>query len=352
MINFRKFFQGVSIRPKASTQSNEQGDVEVLSSDGKARYHDGTSNSPLVTEAHTATLTNKTLDADANTITNIENADIKAAAGIVYSKLTLTGSIVNADVNSAAAIALSKLAALTASRALESDGSGVISASAVTATELGYLSGVTSTIQAQVAGRASIALDNLASVAINTSLVSDANNIDDLGSDAIEWKDAWVHAIKHGDAGAPDLNLQTVSNNGSVVLTAHGTGNSDVKATLARRSESGASSNFIEEQYLDALTLTASQTDTVLAGLTFAHASFEGLEISYKIKEATTNAVRVGTLRVATNGTLVSVVDVSAQTGDVGVSWSGVVNGANINVLYTTTTNNKTMRADVKRLRA
>lgn len=60
-----------------------------------------------------------------------------------------TGVIVNADVNVSAAIALSKLAATTASRALVSDASGFVSASSVTATELGYVSGVSSAIQTQ-----------------------------------------------------------------------------------------------------------------------------------------------------------------------------------------------------------
>lgn len=78
------------------------------------------------------------------------NANIDAAAGIVYSKLSLTNSILNADINSSAAIAFSKLAALTINRALQSDGSGVVSVSAVTSTELGYVSGVTSAIQTQL----------------------------------------------------------------------------------------------------------------------------------------------------------------------------------------------------------
>lgn len=43
--------------------------------------------------------------------------------------------------------------ALTASRALQTDGSGLLSASSVTSTELGYLSGVTSAIQTQLNGK-------------------------------------------------------------------------------------------------------------------------------------------------------------------------------------------------------
>jgi hypothetical protein len=60
------------------------------------------------------------------------------------------GAIVNADVNESAAIAYSKLAALTASRALVSDVSGVVSVATTTATELGYVNGVTSAIQTQL----------------------------------------------------------------------------------------------------------------------------------------------------------------------------------------------------------
>lgn len=74
--------------------------------------------------------------------------------------LTLTGSALSADVrsdsltntqiNSAAAVALTKLAATTASRALVSDGSGVISPATTTATEIGFVNGVTSAIQTQL----------------------------------------------------------------------------------------------------------------------------------------------------------------------------------------------------------
>ena len=54
---------------------------------------------------------------------------------------------------------------------------------------------------------ASTALSNLASVAVNTSLVSDTNNTDDLGSSSIAWKDLYLTgAIKTGSTTALKVN--------------------------------------------------------------------------------------------------------------------------------------------------
>ena len=86
------------------------------------------SSDTIVGKSTTDVLTNKSLDSDNNTITNIVNADIKAAA----------------------AIAVNKIAAVTASRAVVSDGSGFVSAATTTATEIGYVNGVTSAIQTQL----------------------------------------------------------------------------------------------------------------------------------------------------------------------------------------------------------
>lgn len=82
----------------------------------------------FTTNAATQTLTNKTIDTSSNTISNI----------------------VNANISPTAAIAVSKLAAQTANRALQTDASGFLAPSVVTSTELGYVSGVTSSIQAQL----------------------------------------------------------------------------------------------------------------------------------------------------------------------------------------------------------
>ena len=89
-----------------------------------------------------------------NLATSIVNADISGSAAIAYSKLNLATSVVNADIAAAAAIAYSKLAALTVSRALQTNSStGFIEVSTVTNTELAYLSGVTSAIQTQLNAR-------------------------------------------------------------------------------------------------------------------------------------------------------------------------------------------------------
>lgn len=88
-----------------------------------------------------------------NLTSSIVNADISASAAIAYSKLNLTGTIVNADVNASAAIAQSKLAALTASKAVVTNGSGYLTTSATTATEIGYLSGISSNLQTQIDGK-------------------------------------------------------------------------------------------------------------------------------------------------------------------------------------------------------
>lgn len=121
-----------------------------------------------VTQADTGTVTS-TMIADGT----IVNADVNSSAQIAYGKLTLTNSIVNADINASAAIDKTKISgtAITAgdtgtvTSTMIADGTivnGDINASAaidwtkiapsstVSATELGYLDGVTSAIQTQI----------------------------------------------------------------------------------------------------------------------------------------------------------------------------------------------------------
>lgn len=63
----------------------------------------------LATIANVESFTNKTIDADQNTLLNVRNANVAASAAIAYSKLNLANSIVNADINTSAGIVYSKL---------------------------------------------------------------------------------------------------------------------------------------------------------------------------------------------------------------------------------------------------
>jgi hypothetical protein len=91
-----KIKKGTNLDPQVTGSNSASGDLEVLQSDAKLHYHNGASDSPMVTEAHAATLTNKVIDADSNTITNIENADIKSGAAIDASKIH-DGSVSNTE---------------------------------------------------------------------------------------------------------------------------------------------------------------------------------------------------------------------------------------------------------------
>jgi|TARA_R100001530_G_scaffold101375_1_gene70497 hypothetical protein len=70
-----------------------------------------------------------------------------------------------------------------------------------------------------ISGGASTALDNLASVAINTSLISDTDVTDDLGSVSIAWKDLYhVTSIFLG-ATSGDTTVQATAVAGTTTLT-------------------------------------------------------------------------------------------------------------------------------------
>lgn len=135
-------------------------------------------------------LTNKTIDADLNTISNIDNNEIKAAANI----------------------ALTKLAALSANKALVSDGSGTIATAAVTSTELLYLSGVTSGIQSQINGKVSKSGDTMTGALdmgankVTTTYIP-LNNEDLVNKAYADTIGSGVYVAKAGDSMTGDLNM-------------------------------------------------------------------------------------------------------------------------------------------------
>lgn len=96
MFNIKKFLNGLKLLPKTTLDLDSKGEIQVSDSDNKAHYHDGTTSSPIVTEDHSSTLTNKTIDSADNTITvdadeaavsNLETDNLKT--GVLNTSTTL-----------------------------------------------------------------------------------------------------------------------------------------------------------------------------------------------------------------------------------------------------------------------
>lgn len=191
-----------------------------------------------------------------------------------------------------------------------------------TTTELGYLTGVTSAIQTQLGTKASTALSNLASVAINTALVSDTNNTDDLGTAAISWKDLFITGtINNGSTIAitPDSSGRVNQPNQPCFLvtapsnTANVTGDS-TDATCEYDTEIfDVGANFNSGTYTFTAPITGRYSFN--AGLQWAGASvvtFGHLDI---VTSNRTYRESIGT-RSAVDGMSVAVVEADMDAGD------------------------------------
>jgi hypothetical protein len=151
-----------------------EGRVWVNTTSDRAKVVVGGAVKEVVTPDQTQTLTNKTIDADANTITNIENDDIKAGAAIARSKLA-TGTTNRVVVNDGSTGAMVDAAAITASRALISDSNGIPTHSTVTSTELGLLSGLSGPVLTQTNTVSGITNKTLVNATLTTPTVDVPN---------------------------------------------------------------------------------------------------------------------------------------------------------------------------------
>ena len=191
------------------------------------------------------------------------------------------------------------MAALTASRVLVSDGSGVVSASSVTATTLSYLD-ATSSIQTQLNGK-------LNTVSQDTS--------PQLGGDL-------------------DLNGKAFKG-------------------IIRQGASVA--NSLETEYVHNVSLTASTT-AVLSELTFDTKLYKSVEITYSAKNG--NDRRTGRIMIAANngsGVASSTVQCfhdELDTADLNLSWDVAMNGDNCELSYTTGAGAYAVWMEVKRFKA
>ena len=123
-------------------------------------------------------------------------------------------SVTDAFIDAAAAIQFSKMENLTANRALASDASGDVSVSAVTDTELGYVSGVTSAIQTQLDAKVDeVASTDNALPRFNGAGGSLQNSVVIL-DDSSNMTGAATIGVGSGTASVPGLNFTGDPNNG------------------------------------------------------------------------------------------------------------------------------------------
>jgi hypothetical protein len=132
-------------------------------------------------------------------------------------------------------------------------------------TEFQYLNGVTSSIQTQLDDKAHETLNNLTTTAINTSLISDTNNTDDLGSAGINWKD--VHAKQ-----LISSTLVTITaSSGNVVLDPSGSNTVDVSsARITSLAEPTANTDAATKGYVDSVAAGLDPKESCRAATTAA----------------------------------------------------------------------------------
>jgi hypothetical protein len=147
------------------------------------------------------------------------------SAGIV------TQSLSNTDIALSAGIALTKLETVASpNRVLVSDASSFIQASAVTTSELNFISGLTSNVQTQLNDKASTTLNNLGTTSINANLLPDAAGTRNLGSVSLPWQQLTSNNL--------------VATNISLFNTIGGTSRGIIDATTPRTLASGDVSEF------------------------------------------------------------------------------------------------------------
>lgn len=201
--SFRKFLEGLRIVPKTTSTASEQGDLDVTTAAGKLNYHNGTSASPVVTEAHQATLTNKTLTSP---VLNTPTAD--TITGIAGGALT---------VQSASNQNLSLQAQGTGTVQLESltvDGSTVTGVTSIT--------GGASTLTVQSASNQQLTVQSQGSG--NLSLQAAGTGVVQLESLTIDGNTV--------TGGASALTIQSASNQ-NFVLQAQGSGQTQLASLTA-----------------------------------------------------------------------------------------------------------------------
>lgn len=150
---FRKDSNDITLRPNQATTYTAARDFQ---------FPPGDTDQVVVSATSTQTLTNKTISGASNTISNVSlTTGVTGTLPVANGGTNSSSALSNNRVIKSAGGAIVEAAAITANRALASDANGIPVHTAVTDTELGYVSGVTSAIQTQFTGKVSTSGDTM-----------------------------------------------------------------------------------------------------------------------------------------------------------------------------------------------
>ena len=93
-----------------------------------------------------------------------------------------------------------------------------------------------------------------------------------------------------------------------------------LNAPQVQRTQNNTGSDYVSETYVHGMTLAASQTDAPLTDIQIDAATFDAVEITYKLKDSVSGSVRLGTIRITHNGSDVAINDVYTELDPVDVS--------------------------------
>jgi hypothetical protein len=167
---------------------------------------------------------------------------------------------------------------------------------------------------------ANTALSNLASVAINTSLISDTNNTDDLGSDTIRWKDLYLgpNTLHIGTSATDEGTLSYNTTSNIFNISTDSTSNGDIAF-------------FTDDLYLDKSTGRVGIGTTAPANMLDIFGTANMLRLSYDASNyATLASDNTGNLVVNNSSAAQNVVLI----GDGSATDSSVQFDGNVNDYY------------------
>lgn len=344
---FRQNTKQITLRPNAGT---------TYSADRVGSLPNQDADFELVSKDANQALTNKTIDASLNTLSNIANSNVSATAAIDWSKINKSGSNLT-DIATRSHTSLSDIGTTTHANidiALSAS-SGHIGAS-TNVHGLGVGSAVVGTTDNQVLTTKSISGDTntISNLAVSTlkTVIGQAFkflSFDVSGApiatksvptgDVVGTSDVQVLTNKDIDGGSASNSLRvTIPKGTTAAITA-----------LTRKEGTLLYSTDDKVMYYDngvtlspvgsaglktPVTLTASTTLGV--ALSVAVASYQNVVVKYSLVRGAGER-RMGQIFLMYDGTGAHVVDSYAEAADCGVEFDADVSGGSLRLLYTTT---------------